>query len=167
MRKVDDGDHLLAMLEHGEITVDGRWLVDVTTPDRRPFHVVFLDILMQRTNGEDVCAALRAAGIQTPIVATTGNGVQDDLDRYSKVGLSRVMLKPFGCVSVLDTVKALDDEFYTATSVPLASSVPVDAGSGAARASAQRLVGSSVGPDNPDVHSDPLIAAVADAVAQV
>ena len=73
-------------------SADGSSLVD---GKGRAWDMVFLDIMMQRSNGEDVCRQLRAAGITTPLVAATGNGVKADIDRYQEAGFNATMLKPF------------------------------------------------------------------------
>ena len=69
---------LLAAVARGEVeTVPGGLvLLDGMAPGRPRIDAVFLDIMMQRSNGEDVCQRLRAAGILTPIVAATGNGMK-------------------------------------------------------------------------------------------
>ena len=38
-----------------------------------PFDLVFMDILMQRANGDDTCRALVAAGLSIPVFAMTAN----------------------------------------------------------------------------------------------
>ena len=72
----------------------------VASPVPVPVDVVFLDIMMLRTNGEDVCKQLRAAGIATPIVAATANGMKADVQRYTSAGFTQVMLKPFSSATV-------------------------------------------------------------------
>ena len=96
---------LLLLADPDNRTADGLHLVDPATGRR--FDLIFLDIMMQRSNGEEVCQQLRAAGIKTPVVAATGNGVKEDLDRYSGAGFSSVLLKPFSSTTVTGVVRAL------------------------------------------------------------
>jgi len=62
---------------------------------------------MQRTNGETVCVEMRKRGITTPIVAATGNAVREDIERYTSVGFSKVMLKPFSGATVASVLRTL------------------------------------------------------------
>ena len=98
---------VLEWLDHGSRTADGAHLIDTKAEGKPRFDLIFLDIMMQRSNGEDVCRRLRAAGITTPVVAATGNGVKEDLDRYREAGFSTVMLKPFSSSTVADMLCTL------------------------------------------------------------
>lgn len=103
VRTMEDGDELLQLVEDGALTPDGTRVLDGSTP----VDVIFLDILMQRTNGEAVCVEMRRRGITTPIVAATGNAVREDIERYTSVGFSKVMLKPFSAATVASVLRTL------------------------------------------------------------
>ena len=97
---------LLAVLESQGCSDKGG-LPDDGQEDSRDWDVIFLDICMQRSNGEDVCKQLRAANVRTPLVAATGNAVQEDLARYTAAGFNTVMLKPFNGGTVADVLRSL------------------------------------------------------------
>jgi CheY-like chemotaxis protein len=59
----------------------------------RRVDVVLLDIVMARSDGADVCAALRAGGINVPMVAVTGNA--RDTTFLLDCGFNLVVPKPF------------------------------------------------------------------------
>ena len=106
VRLMTDGEQLLSLLDATDGVVDnGRHLFDAENGQR--IDAVFLDIMMQRSNGEEVVKALRQRGITTPVVAATGNGVQEDLDRYGQAGFSGVLLKPFLASTVADLLRTL------------------------------------------------------------
>ena len=94
---------LLQLIEDEGLTPDGTRVLD----GGAPVDVIFLDILMQRTNGETVCVEMRKRGITTPIVAATGNAVREDIERYTSVGFSKVMLKPFSGATVASVLRTL------------------------------------------------------------
>lgn len=60
-----------------------------------PYHVVLMDIMMARMNGDAALAALRAAGEQVPVVVSTGNATAQDVARYVSLGFADVLPKPF------------------------------------------------------------------------
>ena len=98
---------LLAVLDkHGSASGTGG-LPDSEQDGGREWDLIFVDICMQRSNGEDVCRRLRAAGVRTPLVAATGNAVREDLERYTAAGFSTVMLKPFNGTTVADMLRSL------------------------------------------------------------
>ena len=100
---------MLELLDkHGDVRAsDTGGLPDTERDDGREWDLIFLDICMQRSNGEDVCRRLRAAGVRTPLVAATGNAVREDLERYRAAGFNTVMLKPFNGSTVADVLRSL------------------------------------------------------------
>jgi len=63
-----------------------------TPRGRRPFDVVFLDIVMCRTDGAQTCKDLRRRGLRLPVIAATGNR---SCRQYFEAGFDHVMEKPF------------------------------------------------------------------------
>ena len=98
---------LLEALERQGRVSDTGGLHDTERDDGREWDLIFVDICMQRSNGEDVCRRLRAAGVRTPLVAATGNAVREDLERYTAAGFNTVMLKPFNGSTVADVLRSL------------------------------------------------------------
>jgi len=59
----------------------------------RPFDIVFLDIVMCRTDGAQTCREMRRRGLRLPIIAATGNRACIE---YTEAGFDAVLEKPFG-----------------------------------------------------------------------
>ena len=59
-------------------------------------NVIILDIMLPKMNGFDVCRALRAQGIQTPILMLTAKGEEVDKVLGLELGADDYMTKPFG-----------------------------------------------------------------------
>jgi CheY-like chemotaxis protein len=61
--------------------------------ERRP-HLVFVDIGLPRVDGYEVARRLRAAGLEGRLVALTGYGRDDDVERAREAGFDEHLLKP-------------------------------------------------------------------------
>jgi CheY-like chemotaxis protein len=67
---------------------------------KQTYDVVMLDIVMQRSNGEDVCAQLRRAYLHLPIIAATANTSSHDQRRYRQAGFDGCLAKPYSIQDV-------------------------------------------------------------------
>jgi CheY-like chemotaxis protein len=67
---------------------------------------ILLDIVMPRTNGVDVCVALRKRGFTGRIVAMTANALPQDVNHYLANGFDDVLPKPFTHAMVLSSLNA-------------------------------------------------------------
>lgn len=115
---VDDGPHIRMLLEQTleELEDDGVRLLSAADGDEaletiareRP-DVVFLDVMMPRRNGFDVCAAVKAdpelAG--TTVVLLTAKGQEADRLRGESVGADLYLTKPFDPDDLLATAVRL------------------------------------------------------------
>ena len=114
---VEDESHIRALLEQtledleGDFEIltaangaDGLQLIQQEQPC-----LVFLDIMMPRLNGYDVCAAVRAnpALAQTVIVMLTAKGQDADRVRGLEVGADYFVTKPFDPDEVLDLARQI------------------------------------------------------------
>jgi len=61
---------------------------------RESFDVILMDIQMPVMNGRDATAALREAGINTPIIALTANVMAEDIADYRTAGCNEHVAKP-------------------------------------------------------------------------
>ncbi|WP_404366452.1 7TM diverse intracellular signaling domain-containing protein [Marinobacter sp.] len=61
---------------------------------REHFDLILMDIQMPVMNGRDATAALREAGIGTPVVALTANVMSEDIDDYRLAGCTDHLAKP-------------------------------------------------------------------------
>ncbi|WP_297797420.1 response regulator [uncultured Marinobacter sp.] len=64
------------------------------TAIRDPFDVILMDIQMPVMNGRDATAALREAGINTPVIALTANVMAEDIADYLAAGCNEHLAKP-------------------------------------------------------------------------
>lgn len=61
----------------------------------KQYDMIIIDIVMQRTDGAVVCSQLRAAGVNMPIIAMTGNTGARDVKRFLAAGFDMMLAKPF------------------------------------------------------------------------
>ncbi|AOY90303.1 histidine kinase [Marinobacter salinus] len=59
-----------------------------------PFDLILMDIQMPVMNGRDATAALREAGINTPVIALTANVMVEDIADYRLAGCNEHLAKP-------------------------------------------------------------------------
>ncbi len=71
------------------------------------FDLILLDIMLPKKNGFDVCVALRAYGILTPILFLTARGQTMDKVTGLKMGADDYLTKPFEMVELLARIEAL------------------------------------------------------------
>ena len=109
VKAVDDGDKVAAsLMRAGMLTLphldvlrtaglpcNASLAYDLLAPSNGPpFDVIILDIVMNRSDGAEVCTALRAVfPVPFPIIAATGNGA--DPTRLFAAGFTCVLDKPF------------------------------------------------------------------------
>jgi CheY-like chemotaxis protein len=80
---LDDGEFAMEEIEKAEA-------------EGKPFDVLLVDIIMQRVNGVEVCKAVRARGLDVPVVAMTAVTGRANLVHFKTVGFNLVLAKPFG-----------------------------------------------------------------------
>ena len=61
---------------------------------REPFDLILMDIQMPVMNGRDATAALREAGVNTPVIALTANVMAEDIADYRRAGCNEHLAKP-------------------------------------------------------------------------
>lgn len=71
---------------------NGAEALDQATHER--FDLVLMDIQMPVMNGRDATAALREAGVNTPIIALTANVMAEDIEDYRRAGCTDHLAKP-------------------------------------------------------------------------
>jgi len=73
----------------------------------RKFDLIILDIMLPKMNGFEVCKALRAAGIMTPVLMLTAKSQEVDKVLGLELGADDYVTKPFSSRELLARVKAL------------------------------------------------------------
>ncbi len=96
---------------------DGLWLAE-----NNPYSVIVLDIMLPGLNGYEVCARLRAAGDDTPILMLTAKDGDLDQAEGLDTGADDYVVKPFSYVVLLARVRAL---MRRATQEPASSAIEV------------------------------------------
>lgn len=71
------------------------------------FDVIVLDIQMPKLDGWAVCRALRAAGIQQPIVALSAFAMPTDVRRAQDAGFDAYLTKPISPTGLRDNLRRL------------------------------------------------------------
>jgi DNA-binding response OmpR family regulator len=61
----------------------------------RPPDLVLLDIMLPKVNGYEVCRAIRARGLQMPILMLTARGQEEDIVLGLNLGADDYITKPF------------------------------------------------------------------------
>ncbi|MFI6208956.1 response regulator transcription factor [Streptomyces sp. NPDC051041] len=110
---VEDEKRLALSLARG-LTAEG-YAVDVVHDGRQGLHrategaydLVILDIMLPGLNGYRVCAALRAAGNEVPILMLTAKDGEYDEAEGLDTGADDYLTKPFSYVVLVARVKAL------------------------------------------------------------
>ena len=74
---------------------------------RERFDLVLLDVMMPKMNGLEVCEAMRAEGVQTPVMFLTVKGEPEDRIRGLAAGGDDYLAKPFHLRELLLRVAAI------------------------------------------------------------
>jgi DNA-binding response OmpR family regulator len=69
--------------------------------------LIILDLMMPKMSGWDVCRALRARGIDVPIIMLTARGAEADRVRGLELGADDYITKPFSLRELLARVRAV------------------------------------------------------------
>lgn len=110
---VEDDDELRAVLGRGlreegfvvDLLATGAQLLEAL--ERRPRDALVIDIGLPDTDGRDLCQALRARGIQTPVLFLTARDALVDRIAGFDAGGDDYLAKPFAFVELVARLQAL------------------------------------------------------------
>ena len=113
MLLVDDEERLVESLRRGlqregfavDAAHDGEQ--GLTLAMENDYDVIVLDIMLPRRNGYQVCAALREAGVWTPILMLTAKEGEHDHAEALDTGADDFLTKPFSYVVLVAHLRAL------------------------------------------------------------
>lgn len=79
--------------DNGQVCLD-KILPAVEAGKPCPYPLILMDREMPTMNGHEATRRLRAAGIEVPIIAVTGNALKEDRDAFLDAGATDVLTKP-------------------------------------------------------------------------
>jgi DNA-binding response OmpR family regulator len=71
-----------------------------------PPELVILDIMLPKMNGFEICRAIRAKGLEMPIIMLTAKGQEEDIIRGLELGADDYVTKPFSIRELVARAKA-------------------------------------------------------------
>ena len=120
------------ILTHAGAAVDiagnGRVAVSMLA-ERADYDVVLMDLQMPVMNGYEAAAAIRAAGLDLPIVAMTANAMDEDRERSLAAGMQDHLAKPIDVDQLVSTLERIAPAAITA---PTHADLAGQGGAGAA-----------------------------------
>jgi DNA-binding response OmpR family regulator len=69
-------------------------------------HLILLDVMLPKVNGYEICRAVRARGIDVPILMLTAKGQEEDVILGLNVGADDYITKPFRIGELIARVRA-------------------------------------------------------------
>jgi DNA-binding response OmpR family regulator len=97
-------DNFQAQAYRVRVARDGR--EGLTAALAHPPDLVVLDIMLPKLNGYELCRALRARGLEMPIIMLTAKGQEEDIVRGLELGADDYITKPFSVRELLARAKA-------------------------------------------------------------
>jgi DNA-binding response OmpR family regulator len=88
------------------VEIEGRGEPALERVRHQPFDLLLLDVMLPALSGFDVCAALRHAGIDVPIIMLTARGQVGDRVKGLRLGADDYLVKPFEMVELLARIEA-------------------------------------------------------------
>ena len=93
----------MTVAENGQVGCD---LVATAAAKGRPFDLVLMDMQMPVLDGYDAVRRLRAAGVDTPVVALTAHAMKGDRERCIQAGCDDYLAKPINRDVLLGKVQS-------------------------------------------------------------
>jgi DNA-binding response OmpR family regulator len=87
-----------------EVATDGQQGLDAALSGRAD--LILLDVMLPKVNGYEICHAVRAHGIDVPILMLTAKSQEDDIVRGLNLGADDYIVKPFRVAELLARARA-------------------------------------------------------------
>jgi DNA-binding response OmpR family regulator len=87
-----------------QVARDGREGLSAALANRPD--LIVLDIMLPKLNGYELCRAVRAQGLEMPIIMLTAKGQEEDIVRGLELGADDYVTKPFSIRELLARAKA-------------------------------------------------------------
>jgi DNA-binding response OmpR family regulator len=97
-------DNFEAQAYRVQLARDGQKGLSIALAD--PPDLLLLDIMLPQMNGYEVCKAIRASGLEMPILMLTAKGQEEDIIRGLELGADDYITKPFSIRELLARAKA-------------------------------------------------------------
>jgi DNA-binding response OmpR family regulator len=86
------------------VAADGQRGLDAAAANQAD--LILLDVMLPKINGYEICRAVRAQGIDVPIVMLTAKGQEQDVVLGLNLGADDYIVKPFGTAELIARVRA-------------------------------------------------------------
>jgi CheY-like chemotaxis protein len=94
-----------ALGDEHEVIVETDGLAGLARARAEAFDLILLDIHLPGMRGDEVCAALRAAGLRTPIAAITASAMAHEVEHVRSAGFDVFLTKPIRAAELRRAVK--------------------------------------------------------------
>ena len=79
----------------------------VSAPDREPFDIVLLDVMMPESSGWELLQRMRGAGHDVPVIFVTARDAVEERVRGLELGADDYVIKPFALSELLARIEAV------------------------------------------------------------
>ncbi|MHB8362633.1 MAG: response regulator transcription factor, partial [Patescibacteria group bacterium] len=90
-----------------DIASSGAEALEMVQEEEKGYTLILLDLMLPDMDGFDICAKIRADGVQTPILILTARNSTEDKIKGLNMGADDYLTKPFAIGELVARIKAL------------------------------------------------------------
>ncbi len=90
-----------------DIASSGAEALELVQEEEKGYILILLDLMLPDMDGFDICAKIRADGVQTPVLILTARNSTEDKIKGLNVGADDYLTKPFAIGELVARIKAL------------------------------------------------------------
>ncbi len=90
-----------------DVATSGQEALEMVQEEEKGYTLILLDLMLPDMDGFDICAKIRADGVQTPILILTARNSTEDKIKGLNMGADDYLTKPFAIGELVARVKAL------------------------------------------------------------